>query len=273
MSIRKVIEKTQQGQQQLVKHLVQHVRATDSERTILVAGCQRSGTNMLMDILDLSLATDVFHERDNRAFDQYQMRDMLVIKQLQKQSRAPVFVLKTLCELELLPELAQELAPAKILWIYRDFHDVVNSMLKSFSNQSQQVHRLITGHDDSWWGRGLSPGSLALLRSLVTPDLTDTDAAALQWYVRNIMFFESALEGEQNVKLIKYEQLVAEPQSILKQTLDFVDLPLGNKMTNYIFSGSISKHAAPSFSPEIEQLCLSLLSRLDSSSARINYQG
>ncbi|MCE2594203.1 sulfotransferase [Motilimonas cestriensis] len=270
MSMRKIIEKTQQGQQQLVKHLVQHVKATESERTILVAGCQRSGTNMLMDILDLSLATDVFHERDERAFDQYQMRDMLVIKQLQEQSRAPVFVLKTLCELELLPELAQELAPAKTFWIYRDFHDVVNSMLKSFSNQRQQVQRLISGHDDSWWGRGLSPGSLVLLRSLVTPELTDTDAAALQWYVRNIMFFELELENDPNVKLIKYEQLVAEPEALLSQALNFVELPISSKMTDYIFSGSIGKQAAPSISPEIEQLCLSLLSKLDASSARIN---
>lgn len=267
MTMRRILEKTQQGQQQLIKQLVQHVKACNSDRTILVAGCQRSGTNMLMDILDLSLSTDVFHERDDRAFDCYQMRDLLVIKGLQEKSKAPVFVLKTLCELELLPQLAQELSPAKTVWIYRDFRDVVNSMLKSFGNQRQQIQRLASGEDTSWWGKGLSSGSLALLRSLVTPELTDADAAALQWYVRNVMFFELQLAQDPDVRLIKYEQLVAEPAMMLNRLLDFVELPVTNKMEKFIFSGSIGKQSAPHFSPEVEQLCLSLLKRLDSSAA------
>ncbi len=261
--MKRLLEKAQQEQQYWLKHLVQHIKSTDSERTILVAGCQRSGTNMLMDLLDLSLATDVFHERDERAFERYQMRDLGVIKHLRDQSKAPVFVLKTLCELELLPSLAQELAPAKTLWIYRDFRDVVNSMLKSFQNQSKQIQRLASGQDDSWWGNGLSAPSLALLKQLVTPDINDTDAAALQWYVRNVMFFELGLAQAQDVKLIQYEQLVAQPELVLPQVLSFADLPVNEKMTRYIFSGSVGKRNAPSFSPEIEQLCLSLLGRLN----------
>ncbi|MCE2572194.1 sulfotransferase family protein [Motilimonas eburnea] len=261
--MKRLIEKAQQGQQYWLKHLVQHIKATDSERTILVAGCQRSGTNMLMDILDLSLATDVFHERDERAFERYQMRELGVIKDLREQSKAPVFVLKTLCELELLPRLTQELAPAKILWIYRDFRDVVNSMLKSFRNQGKQIKRLASGQDDSWWGNGLSESSLALLQDRVTPDINDTDAAALQWYVRNVMFFELGLDQGPDVKLVQYEQLVEQPQQVLPEVLSFADLPVNDKMTRYIFSGSVGKRNAPSFSPEIEQLCLSLLNRLN----------
>ena len=143
-------------------------------------------------------------------------------------------------------------------------------MLKSFGNQRQQVQRLASGDDTSWWGKGLSSGSLVLLRSIVTPELTDADAAALQWYVRNVMFFELQLAQDPDVRLIKYEHLVAEPAKTLNHLLDFVELPVTGKMEKFIFSGSIGKQAAPNFSPEVEQLCLSLLKRLDSSGALIS---
>jgi len=53
---------------------------------LFVAGMQRSGTNMLMNVLEESLATDVFHERDPCAFHDYQMREYPVIQGLVDQS-------------------------------------------------------------------------------------------------------------------------------------------------------------------------------------------
>ena len=38
------------------------------QQHVFVAGMQRSGTNLLMDVLDASHATQVFHETDPRAF-------------------------------------------------------------------------------------------------------------------------------------------------------------------------------------------------------------
>jgi hypothetical protein len=97
-----------------------------SRRMIFVAGVQRSGTNMLMDVFEKSLQTDVFHERDRRAFDNYLMRPTSIIRQLYDQSPAPFFVIKALCELQRLESLLKEFAPSKAIWVVRDFEDVVN---------------------------------------------------------------------------------------------------------------------------------------------------
>ena len=68
-----------------------------AERTVVfVAGQQRSGTNMLMDVLDRHWRTDVFHETDTRAFERYQMRDIDTIRTLVGRSRASHVVIKAL---------------------------------------------------------------------------------------------------------------------------------------------------------------------------------
>ena len=112
------------------------------QERVFVAGMQRSGTNMLMDILEKSYEADVYHERDPRAFDNYQMREASVIRELCDQSRASKFVIKALCELQDIESLMSDSQPAKTIWIVRDYHDVVASMLKSFGNMEKQVLRI-----------------------------------------------------------------------------------------------------------------------------------
>ena len=62
------------GKKSLLHRLVGQAGGGASRRYLFVGGVQRSGTNMLMDVLERSYETDVYHERDPRAFDGYQMR-------------------------------------------------------------------------------------------------------------------------------------------------------------------------------------------------------
>ena len=61
---------------------------------------------MLMDILEKSWVIDAYHERDERAFDNYKMRELPVIKTLARKSPMPLFVIKALFELQDLPSLS-----------------------------------------------------------------------------------------------------------------------------------------------------------------------
>ena len=77
---------------------------------VFVAGQQRSGTNMLMEVLEWSPYTDVYHETDPRAFTPgYEMRETAVIQDLARASRAPFFIVKSLCELDRLRSLLDDL--------------------------------------------------------------------------------------------------------------------------------------------------------------------
>ena len=91
--------------------------AAGSEQTVVyVAGQQRSGTNMLMNVLDRHWRTDVYHETDARAFECYQMRDIEVIRALVKRSSARLVVFKALCELQRLRDLLDAFPKARALW-------------------------------------------------------------------------------------------------------------------------------------------------------------
>lgn len=193
---------------------------------VLVAGMQRSGTNLLMELLDRSRWTDVYHETDPRAFSGYRMRPSAVIHELAARSRAPCFVIKALFEIDQIPRLMDEFAPARTLWIVRALDDCVRSAVTSFDGFASQIHRLTKDKSAAdWRGAGMSDETQALLQSLDHPDLSDTDGAALIWYCRNVLFFERRLDRDSRVQLLYYEDLVTAPDRTMQGVFDFLDIP------------------------------------------------
>lgn len=224
---------------------------------LFVAGMQRSGTNMIMDVLERHIDTEVYHERDARAFDNYQMRDRPVIHGLADRSVAPLFVIKALCESHELASLMDDFMPAKALWVLRNYRDVVNSMLVSFGNQARQVKWVVANRgENGWWlGRGISEETRAVLQRLVRPDIDDANACALQWYFRNKTYFEQHLERDPRVLLVNYDALVAEPDRSLNAVFDFAGLAYSRRVARGIFATSVGRRAPPVIDPEIESVC------------------
>lgn len=255
------------------KHLWQSLSRNDSnaQQRIFVAGMQRSGTNMLMDVLEQSYETAVFHERDSRAFDNYQMREIPVLKTLTNRTSAPAVVIKSLCELDKLSELMQAFTPAKTIWIVRDYNDVVNSMLRSFGNMAKQVHRIVKNPDsDEWLAGGMSDETRTILKELVHDNLDDANASALQWYFRNILFFEQSFDTNENVKLISYERLVTDPAAEFKSIFDFSGLRFSPRVARKVSPRSIGKNPPPSIEDPIKELCDGLLARFQALLGRVS---
>jgi protein tyrosine phosphatase len=47
---------------------------------VFVAGVQRSGTNMMMDILGRSMQTEVFHESHSRGFQDFELKSLSTLE-------------------------------------------------------------------------------------------------------------------------------------------------------------------------------------------------
>lgn len=236
--------------------------AAGPRRHVFVAGMQRSGTNMLMDLIERSMLTDVYHERDPRAFDNYMMRELPVIRRLAEQSRAPHFVIKCLCELDQLPALMEAFQPSKALWIVREYRDAVNSALVSFGRFSQQIERIAKGKAGTeWFARGMSEETTQIVRDLWHPDMDEATAAALIWYFRNLLFFQLGLDRTPQVKLLSYEALVTRPAEQCEEAFRFIDLPYSSFITRKVFASSISKKSPPPIAPEVAALCEGLMQR------------
>ncbi|WP_296660177.1 sulfotransferase [Thiobacillus sp. 0-1251] len=240
----------------------QRLRPRPVAQHVFVAGMQRSGTNLLMDVLDASAATQVFHETDPRAFERYEMRDPAVIRQLALASPAPVFVIKALCELDQLPHLMATFRPAKTLWVVRDWRDSVNSAIRSFGNFVPQWQRLAHGDTSDWRGRGMSPATRELLMALYRPDASEAEGAAIMWFYRNALFFEHQLAADPRVRVVFYEALVQNPMREVAAVYDFLELPGFNAaIAGRIHARSVRHRSPPDISPAVTALCDELLAR------------
>lgn len=244
------------------KALRQRILPQPRTQHVFVAGMQRSGTNLLMEVFDASLSTDVYHETDPRAFERYEMRDVARIRALAARSTAPVFVIKALCELDRIRSLMDEFAPAKTLWVVRDWRDSVHSAVKSFGNFVPQWRRLAAGDSRDWRGRGMSADTRALLARLLRDDASEAEGAAIMWYYRNVLFFEQTLETDPRVKVLFYERLVQAPLDAVAQVYDFIGLPgFSARIAARIHARSVKHRAPEGVSQDVAALCDALLGR------------
>ena len=245
-----------------LKPAVQRLRRAPRRLHVLVSGVQRSGTNLVMDILERSWETEVIHERDPRGFANYEMRPLPVIRELARRSPAPVFVIKALCEAERLPELLDALAPARALWVLRHYDAVARSMLRSFPNQAQVARWLAQGPDESWWpGRGVSDETRALLREVVHDGLTDASGAALLWWCRNRLYFERGLREDQRVRLVRYEELLADPGRWIGEAAAFLGLRPTSAMRALVRPRPARAKPCEGIEPAVRALCDALWRR------------
>jgi hypothetical protein len=246
-----------------IKNIYYRLNKPNERSVAFVAGVQRSGTNMTMDVLERSWETDVYHERDERAFENYQMRDPAVIQELYAKSVCPLFVIKSLCELQDLTRLMELFSPARTVWVTRNYDDVVNSMLISFKNQAKQVRALSVDREmGGWWlGKGMSDETHDVVKGFATDQLDDASAAALQWYFRSKLFFEQGLEKDSRVLLVKYEKLVVSPEAEFERIFGFLGLKYSRRVSQKVFGSSIRKRTPPKIDPNIRALCDELASR------------
>jgi hypothetical protein len=248
------------------KTLYQRVRypaLPGTHPTLLVAGVQRSGTNMLMNALERSVETDVHYESDARAFDNYSMRELDLILGLREKSRAPVFVIKCLLELHKLGSLLDHLAPARAIWMLRDYNDVVNSMMVAFPKHCREIHRVAAVREDAgWWGAGLADDVYALVQDAVDRGISEPDCSALIWYIRNRLFFDTGLDQDPRVKLISYERLTTEPERYLPKICKFAGITYRSALGARIHVRSIRRRPPPSLSPDIKEASEALFARL-----------
>jgi len=250
------------------------------KQTVFVAGVQRSGTNMVMDILEQSWQTEVFHEFDPRAFDNYMMRPPAVIGGLIDASPAPWVIVKALHEGHDLAGLLARFKPAKAIWMFRRFDDMINSNMANWPGGRNQIEDIVATPDPgpdpapdpgpdpgrdraAWRGRGMTEATRATVRAHHHPAINDATALGLFWFYRNQLFFDQGLADDRRVQLMRYESLVETPALAVDDLARFLGLRPTEPMRRLVVPGSIAKRPAPEIEPAVRRLCQEMLARLD----------
>ncbi len=240
-----------------------HAMAASSARNVIfIAGVQRSGTNMIADVLERSFDTDVFLENDPRSYENFQLRPAPVLHRLVERSRARHVVFKALCETQSVRAMLDDFAPARAVWCVRHYADMTNSHLRKWSGCTGRIARIADGtRERDWRDRDMSPEMRALVRRMYRPDLNDASAVALFWYFRNMTFFEQGLDRDDRVIVVRYERLVADPVREFERLCRFFGLTYRPRLTEKVHSRSVRKAPPPDICPDIATLCDQMLER------------
>jgi hypothetical protein len=240
------------------------IRAAAPRHTLIVVGVQRSGTELVMDMLDTDWRTDVFHEWDQRAFDNYHMRSLEEVEARINASASRRIVIKALLEADKLPILLERFAPARALWMLRDYRDSVNSMLRSFPGAGlRQMERLRVARDGAGWrSQGMTEATYQTLLGEDRDDLTDAEGHALFWWYRNRLFFDRGLDRNPHVALMRYEDLARDPHTQCARLCALAGIKATAQMRRMPHPGSIGKRQPPPLASGIQRLCDDISTRL-----------
>lgn len=234
------------------------------QQVIFVAGTQRSGTNMLVEILERSWHTDVYREADPRAFVDYQHKPLPELTRVVRGSPARYVVLKALCELQDLRSLLDVFAPARAVWMLRHYDDVANSATELWRKMPYFLGEILhrpDGGEAGWRAGGVTDTLCAELDRRWRPDLDNATACALFWWLRNSLFFEQHLEHDPRVRAVSYEALVTDPHGRVPPLFEFMQVPFDPRVMARVTARSVRKQAPPAIHAPVRDLCDALLVR------------
>jgi len=235
---------------------------------VFVLGCQRSGTNMMMNTLRKDSAVRVYNEYSelsDKSPDKLRLNPLSEVAAHLEKNVKPVVVLKPLVESQNADIFLDYFPRGKILWMFRHYKDVVASNLDHFGmdNGIKDIAPIANGESNNWRAEKVSSDVYSLITNKFAPDMNKYDAAALFWYARNSFFYELGLERNARVCLVNYEELVTNPKNKMVDIYKFIDFKYpGNFILEQISASSVGKGKKVSLSPEIQQLCESLWQRL-----------
>ena len=240
---------------------------------VFLVGVQRSGTNMLTRGLAASPAFEVFNEANRAAFHRFALRPDPVIRALIDRSRHRYVLLKPLCDSHRTAALLDSLGtkkPGRAIWAFRDVDGRIRSALAHFgTNNLEVLAEIARGRSNNrWQAQGLSEASLELIRSFDYEAMTPESAAALFWYVRNMLYFEQGLDRRDDVMPTSYNAFLREPEPTMRALCAFLDLAYDPAFVRHITPRPTPTPHPLTIDPVIRARCEELESRLDEAAAR-----
>jgi Sulfotransferase domain len=233
------------------------------QHVVFLAGVQRSGTNMVMDILERSPDTKVFHESDRRAFIEFQLRGDAILRRLAR-SAARCVIFKALCDAHRLTTLMDQFQSSSAIWVYRHFDEVVSSHLALWPQGRNQIDKLVKDRSAAKWrGLAMTDETWDLVKRHYHPDMGLASAQALFWYYRNQLFFDQELDGNACVYLVKYEDIAGRPHAEIEQLASFLGIRTTAGMAAYVAHGSTRRKPPQPVDLPIRKLCEEMMNRLD----------
>jgi hypothetical protein len=236
---------------------------------VFLVGVQRSGTNMIVRGLEAAPEFEVHNENDARAFERFLLRPLPVVRDVVNRSRHRYVLFKPLCDSHRTAELLDgfgTLSPARAIWAYRSMDGRVASALAKFGDVNLRVLRgIAAGEGATWWqAQGLSDETIGLLRSFDYDAMSPATASALFWYLRNRLFFDLGLDRRDDVALVSYDAVLADPEARMRRLCGFLAFDWRPELVAHIERRSAPPNGSRAdIDPRVRSLGDELLQRMN----------
>jgi len=248
----------------LLKPVYQSVtnRAGDSV-PVFLTGCGRSGTNFLVSQLDRFWNVELFNEADARAFEKWRLRDFSEVRKLVSRSFAEYVLFKPINDTYRMTRLLEEFPDAKIIFQYRHYNDVVNSILRGpFGSRKHLVGDWVNGGFQEFSRYPPTRETQNELKALYRKDLDDASASALYWWLQNRFLFDQHLEADPRVLMIGYEHMVTDAKAAFASACTFLGLEFSPKVLRRVSHSSLKKNREPYLEERIKEKCTEMMMRI-----------
>lgn len=243
-------------------------RRTDDAATVLIVGCQRSGTSMFLRIIERDRRAHVYGEKSELFHDRVGDRRMIETAEAVARvaaTRARLVAVKPLVESHRVDEMLDAFPNAVAVWMFRDVRAVAPSNLAAFGldNGERDMAPILARDRGDWRTAGVSEATLDRVAELATFATESVEWAALFWWVRNSIFFDRAYDDHPRVHTCAYDTVVRDPVEVVRGLYGVAGVPCpGDHITADVNDRSLGKGRDVAFHPEIEAACDEMLERL-----------
>jgi hypothetical protein len=255
----------------IIKPIYQYLHFSKGDTpTLMIMGCQRSGTTLVSRVFDSFLNTKVygeFSDLSDKCINKIRLNSIGEVSAKLKNVRAQLIVMKPLVESQNAQLLLSSIPNSKVIWMYRHFMDVASSDVLQFSDTAGHgnLKAIIKGDFSNWRAENLSDEVISLVKFYYSKHLSSLDCACLFWFARNSLYFSQDLPSSENVHLWKYESLVESPRTHFENLGDSINLNLTDFSYEKVISrDSVAKINDEKINGDIKQLCKDMLANMDS---------
>lgn len=257
---------------------VAHMRAPrGSARSLVILGCQRSGTGALLGCFDDDRDAKIFPEfselnvpsgklsaRDEIRFT-VRLRPLDQVAARINRLRYPLAVLKPLVESRYIGELLEGVPRSRVIWLFRHYQDVAESNVRTFGVHIRRdnLAPIAAGDPSNWRSEGVSKEVRETVARHYHPDMDSINGGALFWWARNRLLFDQGYESDPRVIPLQYDRFVADPANVLAELYKQADVAFpGEDIARSVTAKFVGRGTSHGISPDIHGLCEQLWQRL-----------
>jgi hypothetical protein len=240
------------------------------QKVVAILGIQRSGTSLMYWVFERDLDVKVYRESGVLSSldreEHVRLNPAELVRAEFSRHQVPMMVFKPLVESQRAHELMGDFPGVRVLWAYRHYQDVAASNLKAFGrdNGLKDLLPFLRNDRGNWRSQNSSAQTRETIRRHYSDDMNPYDAAALFWWARMQLYFEQDLDRHPDVLLSRYEDLVTRPDETMRRIYDFIGRPFpGDRIVQDVNARSLGKGSVSRLSPSVNELCATMLARLD----------